>query len=250
MSGRLRPAVATVCAALALTGCSAAGDVFVRADGITIDLVLEHSSDPSAFNPCTQTGGRPFVTTPREAPPGRSACTVSASITFEDTAEYSFSRFVVRSADAYFLQVEPFLGGGPVDRLESFDVTVHFPGPVIASNGSEVRGDTVRWTDASQVAEQGLAATARTSWMGPEVGYALLGLAAGAAGGAVLVWGALRRRKPSPAPDEGDTDRPGHDALPSDAALAAHPWEPADEPAASPTPVEPEDPSVWSPEAR
>ena len=112
MSGRLRPAVATACAALALTGCSAAGDVFVRADGITIDLVLEHSSDPSAFNPCTQTGGRPFVTTPREAPPGRSACTGTASITFEDTAEYSFSRFVVRSADAglTFAHVE----GAPV----------------------------------------------------------------------------------------------------------------------------------------
>lgn len=198
--------------AAVITGCSVRGTVVVHESTLDVDLVVTHSpsADPDLREslPCGSLVEFDSVTAVRDT---RSEVIWSCRYdgparTFGGgilTREDGHHAFVLGPWTAYALD--------PNDPLTDLDVTVVFPGRVVAASGGSASGTTVRFTDP----RSGFAALAEDGGVGQPTWPALAGGAAGGLGGAgvgfAVAWVLLGRRSrrheeatPTPLPDAPD----------------------------------------------
>ena len=223
---------------LPLAGCSLRGDVWFEPDAhARVDLVVayETSSPLASLSPCTQDRLLSTLTSkPVRAATGYVACHLTGRTQLTGNAVGQWGSAVVAQDFVFLRPTWPqFLG--EVGEVSDFDVTLHFPGDVVAaSRGAEVVGHTVRLNDPALALAEGLAVTARTrptlpSWLVPLVGGLGWGIALALGVSWFLGW--LGEDPADPATSAGPDDEPGTD----------------DEPDTEP--VEEQDPSIWAPDA-
>lgn len=224
---------AVVLALLPLAACSVQGDIVVGDDALSLDLTISHatSGDGVGDSPCSSMNGE-WVMTPLPSPPGTIACSLEGEVPL---VAATGAGLLLQGRDHLFLRWPPSALSREDDPLEAVDVSVHFPGAVVAaSDGAWVYGSTVRWTDADRVRTEGVSATA--SRYSPIPRWALpagLGVVWGAAAVGGLTW---LRRRPVALRNAGDA------VGEASAGTVAAPESPE-------SPAEPEDPRVWAPDA-
>lgn len=202
--GRRWGRVVALAAVVPLAACSATGDLWFAADDtVRVELDVSYPYSTPMFMPlCSPTdwlGTGTLKADRKPAPSGHAACHLSGTVSRADATQGPWGIFgrAVFSDDFAFLQVPGYylqsLGAGVSADL---DLTLHFPGEVVAIGGAgRAQGTTVHIADADALAEEGLSLTARLAptepdWVVP--GVAGLGWGAALAG---LVWW-LRRRTP------------------------------------------------------
>ena len=179
-----------------LTGCSVRGTVVVLGDTLDVDLVVTYpdSADPDSWEsaPCGTSAHFTSMTVLRET-----RTEVTWSCRYQGPAR-SFVPGILTHTDghhAFLLGPWTDYAVDPTSPLTDLDVTVVFPGRVVAASGGTVSGTTVHFTEAgaasfAAVAEDG------SSARGPSA--AVIAGTAGALGGAgvgfALAWGALALR--------------------------------------------------------
>lgn len=226
--------LAAVALLVPLAGCSLRGDLRFDEDAaVTVDVALTYAAASLAGGLDLCDGARTaerwgLTTTALPAAPGQRACRITG-VTRESGQDPSLGT-VARASDHLFLAVDPpwFLERpAPTDDL---DLTLHFPGDVVAAAGGDVTGRSVRLTDPNRILAEGVAATAWTRpapppWVVPMVA----GLGWGTLLGLALLW--LRGWL-------GDDDAPSVRSQPTPHEASAPPVEP--------TP--PADPAEWAPD--
>ena len=150
-----RTTLALACAAgpLALSGCSVTGTASLHDDGTaSVDVVLVLSSQDDDF--CTDApAGLTVGMLPSDA--GETSCRVTADRVPGDRVTSWFG-LAGRGDGFYYVGLSPVLLGVG-NYLAAIDLTLGFPGPVLAASGaSAVTWNTVRWTDHSGI---------RVSWL-------------------------------------------------------------------------------------
>lgn len=150
-----RTTLALACAAgtLALSGCSVTGTASLHDDGTaSVDVVLVLSSQDDDF--CTDApAGLTVGMLPSDA--GKTSCRVTADRVPGDRLTSWFG-LPGRGDGFYYVGLSPVLLGFGND-LAAIDLTLGFPGPVLAASGaSAVTWNTVRWTDPEAVVAEGL----------------------------------------------------------------------------------------------
>lgn len=243
MPRRLLLSALAAAAALCLSGCTLAGTVTILDDGVGVDVVVSHPerthqalADGSFMTDGVDVCGEwELAGLHKEQRPTTDGI-VSCRFTGE-AREDELMGGLVQSRDHDFIHVDrSWLGG---ETLKGLDLTVVFAGEVLAvSDGGQVEGHTVRWTDPAALNGVGLAATARRDGQGSlDVPPALLGLGAGALVASAGWWLAGRRRTAAQPAEFATVPDPephpeAEDVRPTDAVR---------------TPEPPEDPSVWAP---
>lgn len=215
-----KPHIARAAASLALlplTACGLRGEVTVEPDVLSIDLVVtvpREESDKSE-GPCTP-GWLGSEVALKVKPvlladgSNEVACHLQGELAHSAVAPWAW--LVASSSEGVvFVQVPaggvlPTVSGA--DKLAHVDVTVHFPGQVVSTNGAlNAFGTSVRVTDAQALWAHGFSATART-----EAGVAgwVLPAFAGLGWGAILtgVVGSLWSWSGAPAPQDAASSRP------------------------------------------
>ncbi len=241
---RLSLVGAALVASAALSGCSVVGEVFVTADGTRVDLLVQHPRQTQNMQVCgSESPGMGVDLLMVEADhPDDVACRLTGTVRGEGWSE----SLLTVTQDYVFLAVPAGYFGwtnddGVPDPRPSFDVTVHFPGQVLAVDdaGRQLAGNAVRWNDYPALNRRGLGATARigpapVTWPVP----AVLGLVLGGTLTAGALW-VERRLTARTALDE--PLKPPSLTL---GVLPDLPLEPEPEQPTRPPP--PEDPQVWS----
>lgn len=225
---------AAVLAMLPLAACTLDGDLFVHADRVDLDVTATHRSFGEGHNGLClpdrwdNTG---VALTKLPAPDGTLACHLKGTIQGNDFS-FPLLSIVVVGEDHLFLRLPPgYLFWGPEnDPLTALDLTVRFPGNVVAAtSGGQVVGPLVRWTDPALVAKEGLTATAS---LHPSIPVGVFPAGLGLVWGSALALGAAWLRRGS-APGALPRREPPADEAPAN-----------ETPAGPPEP--PQDPSVWA----
>ena len=194
MRGRAVRGALAAALVLPLATCTLGGDLEVQPDGtVVVDVEVSYAEDsPEAAlglcDPARASAEYGLYATSRPAQLGDIAChlrgrtrAVDQAVLFGEVVTSEDFVFARSAADRYDRDWSP---------LTRVDLTVTFPGEVIASNGSgRVSGRTLTVTDPALVTEMGVAATARarpgpSSW----VVAVLAGLGWGVVAGLALVW--------------------------------------------------------------
>ncbi len=230
--------VVAAAAVVPLAGCSVVGDVHVHPDDtldVDLDVAYVAASDMGWLNPCSPTLAPGLAVESLESDPGEVRCSIEGTTHASALAqgELSFLLMGDSSADHVFLRLPPGSGWGPQPLVRELDVTLHFPGEVVAATGGvRVDGRTATVTDPKALLGEGATITARKHAGWP--GWLVPGLAGVAWGGALAAgtrWarGGASGLEPTTEPAEpaGPTTQP-----PPPAAEATRP----------PT----EDPTVWA----
>ncbi|QIK71001.1 hypothetical protein G7070_00280 [Propioniciclava coleopterorum] len=256
MVQRRTKVVAAVAGALLLTGCTLDGTVTFHRENVEVDVVVQHR-DPRARQPrgdapisavdvCGDWSVGGLSKEQRPAPTGEVACRLTGSVALPvDGSEASELNGMINRTNGSIFVTMPsawFASGSYTEKLTAIDLTLRFPGPVVASSsGGQVLGATVRVTDPAAITRTGLWVTARDGPFDPMFLALGLMLLVGGSAGAAAMWLHLRRAARSAGPDE-----PEH-------FLARVPEDAADEPPAvrrerphPPRPAPSEDPTVWS----
>lgn len=236
---RLVRAAATLLLALPLAACSVKGEAWVEADRVRLDVTVAYATDDPMGGPgvCSMDLAQqiPGLTvTFIETPAGQTSCRLVGDVA-QDEASWPFGRVTVVTPEHLFLRLPHGYVSDPA-TFTGVDLTVHFPGEVLAaSGGAHVQGSTVTWIDPDRVRAEGFSVTARAR---PDLpGWLVPGLA-GLAWGAALTL-AARWLLPRSDADAQDPDTP--------ATTADHDLEPILPPVASDQPAE--DPRVWADDA-
>ena len=256
MRGRIGKAGAALAGLLLLGGCTLQGTVTFHSADADVDVVVQHR-DPRAQRPvgaasisavdvCGDWRIAGLKKEARQAPAGEVACRLSGRVSLpaQGVTDNELTGMVNRSNGSIFLTLPRswFAAGSYTEALTAIDLTLRFPGPVVAtSSGTQVLGASVRVTDPRAVTDGGLWVTARDSVFDP-IFLALAGalLLGGAAGAAAM---GLRLRRAGPRdPDAGVV---GHVPDP-DAPASDEPRPSAAPPQPRPRPTSTEDPAVWS----
>lgn len=231
--------------ALALSGCSATGAATFHVDGTaSVDVVMTLNSRDDAF--CTEARDRSEAVRLQMLPgeSGETRCRLTA----DRIPHTELSRLLLplgRADGRYHLTLPGALLADPFgEEIEAVDLTLTFPGPVLAASGtSSVIWNTARWTDPEAVKADGLMVVALD-----HPGVPLAWLAAGAGGALVSgVAAAALARRGRTSTGARVAARGPRDAGPPVAAPEGF-LPPAPDAAAAqpPTRHAPEDPEVWS----
>lgn len=250
MRGSISKLGAALAGLLLLGGCTLQGTVTFHSGDADVDVVVQHR-DPRAQRPigdaaisavdvCGDWRIAGLAKEPRPAPGGEVACRLVGRVTLpaRGVTDNELTGMVNRSNGSIFLTLPRswFEAGSYTEALTAIDLTLRFPGPVVAtSSGAQVLGASVRVTDPRSVTDGGLWVTARDNAFDP-IFLALAGaLILGGAVGAVAM--GLRLRRPLVGdPDAGVIAHvPDPDAAP-----------PAERPHPHRRPAATEDPMVWS----
>ena len=232
---------AAVLALLPLTACGLRGEVTVEPDVLSIDVVVTtpREVNDTGWGPCT-TGslGSEVALKVEPVPPADGsddvACRLQGDLAHD--AVVPWVSLVTSASDGVIFAHVP-TGGVLRDvfgtgELADLDLTVHFPGQVVSTNGAvEATGTSVRLADPQAFRDQGFAATARTESTVP---VWVLSALAGLGWGAILTGlvGRLRSRVDVPSPGPQDSAPPREEATPE-----------------PPAPAPPGAPTVWAPDA-
>ncbi len=256
MLQRCVKAAAALVGLLALTGCTLSGTATFSRDDIDVDVIVQHR-DPlagprtsdgsiSAVNVCGDWNVGGLAKEALQAPSGEVACRLRGSLPLPDgTDSNEYSSMMARSNGNIFITMPDgwFSPGSYTEQLTSIDLTLRFPGPVVAtSTGGQLGVSSVHVTDPEAIIRSGLWVTARDTPFDPIFVLGAAALTVGAALGAGASWLLLRRNGPilataaaEPLIAHAPDDLP---EVPESAHHHAH------QPPAPALP--PEDPTVWS----
>lgn len=248
--GRRAAAAASVVLLAALAGCSLRGEIhIVGNDEVRVDLRYVPDEFPGVSGCREYTPGFSDLEIVSSGnPDAPRECRVVGTLTAERDEESDLlSRLLMGNDDLFALNSGP-VGYSETGEPPDVDVTVHFPGQVVAGNGRlGWTGSTMRWTDGVDVRDHGIHAVAERTpslpgWFVPAVagagwGAVLVGLGAGPA------LAASRRRRA--VPDSAAATEAAAGADPAAEAARDEDGPPAPSPAPAPV-ADAEDPSVWA----